>query len=155
MIDLFILKIYFLWIYVITWATASYLNWTFSRETILSHVPGHSPGGVTHPRHLAQLHKWPVPSGGEWGGSYRRRGLSHYWGRGLIIFKLTWAQSAQVELLWSVFVRRRPPCVVCKLFYLNIFSSETAHWILTKLHRNDSWVVPYQSCSNCSSWLHK
>jgi len=52
-------------------------------------------------------------------------------------------------------VRRRPASVVRKLFYLNIFSSETAHWILTKLHRNDPWVVPYQSCSNCSSWLHK
>ena len=59
-------------------------------------------------------------------------------------------------------VRRRASCgvrrassVVRKLFYLNIFSSETAHWILTKLHRNDPWVVPYQSCSNCFSWLHK
>jgi len=50
---------------------------------------------------------------------------------------------------------RRPSCVVRKLFYLNIFSSETTHWILTKLHRNDPWEVPYQSCSNCSSWLHK
>jgi len=50
---------------------------------------------------------------------------------------------------------RRPSSVVRKLFYLNIFSSETAHWILTKLHRNDPWVVSYQSCSNCSSWLHK
>ena len=38
---------------------------------------------------------------------------------------------------------------------LNNISSETAYWILTKLHRNDPWVVPYQSCSNCSSWLHK
>jgi len=46
--------------------------------------------------------------------------------------------------------------VVRKLFYLNIFSSETADWILIKLERNDPWVVPYQSCSNCScciSWL--
>jgi len=51
-------------------------------------------------------------------------------------------------------VVRRAVCVVRKLFYLNIFFSETAHWILTKLHRNDPWVVPYQSCSNCSSWLH-
>jgi len=40
-------------------------------------------------------------------------------------------------------------------FYLNLFSSETAHWILTKLHRNDPWVVPYQSCSNGSDWLYK
>ena len=52
-------------------------------------------------------------------------------------------------------VRRRASCVVRKLFYLNSFSSETAHWILTKLHRNDPWVVPYQSCSNGSDWLHK
>jgi len=64
---------------------------------------------------------------------------------------------------WSLSVMRRraspvvrpPSSVVRKLFYLNIFSSETAHWILTKLHGNDSWVVPYQSYSNCSSWLHK
>jgi len=59
-------------------------------------------------------------------------------------------------------VRRRPSCVVRrpssvvrKLFYLNIFSSETTHWILTKLYRNDPWVVPYQGCSNHTSWLHK
>jgi len=47
-----------------------------------------------------------------------------------------------------------PLSIVRQLFYLNIFSSETAHWILTKLHRNDPWVVPYQSCSNRSSWFH-
>ena len=52
-------------------------------------------------------------------------------------------------------VVRRPSCVVRKLFYLNIFSSETTHWIWTKLHRNDPWVVPYQSCSNGSDYLHK
>ena len=52
-------------------------------------------------------------------------------------------------------VVRRPSCVVRKLFYLNIFSSETTHWILTKLHRNDPWVVPYQNCSNGSDWLDK
>jgi len=51
-------------------------------------------------------------------------------------------------------VRRRPSSVVRKRFYLNI-SSETTHWILTKLHRNDPWVVPYQSSSNGSDWLHK
>ena len=49
----------------------------------------------------------------------------------------------------------RASSVVRKLFYLNIFSSETTHWILTKLHRNDPWVVPYQNCSNGSDWLHK
>ena len=52
-------------------------------------------------------------------------------------------------------VVRRASSVVRKLFYLNIFFSETTHWILTKLHRNDPWVVPYQSCSNGSDWLHK
>ena len=50
---------------------------------------------------------------------------------------------------------RRSSCVVRKLFYLNIFFSETTNWIWTKLHRNDPWVVPYQSCSNSSDWLHK
>jgi len=45
--------------------------------------------------------------------------------------------------------------VVRKPFYLNIFSSETVHWILTKPHRNDPWVVPYKNCSNGSDWLHK
>ena len=38
---------------------------------------------------------------------------------------------------------------------VNNFSSETTHWILTKLHRNDPWVIVYQNCSNRSSWLHK
>ena len=52
-------------------------------------------------------------------------------------------------------VVRRASSVVRKLFYLNIFSSETTHLIWTKLHRNDPWVVPYQSCSNDSDWLHK
>ena len=56
-------------------------------------------------------------------------------------------------------VRRRASSVVRRassvnLFYLNIFSSKTTHWILTKLHRNDPWVVPYQNCSNGSDWLH-
>jgi len=41
---------------------------------------------------------------------------------------------------------RRAASVVREPFYLNIFSSETAHSILTKLHRNDPWVVPCQSC---------
>ena len=67
---------------------------------------------------------------------------------------------AHFELLWPAFVRRPssinvlahlstkcaivtglcPSSVVVRrpsTFYLNIFSSETAHWILTKLHRND------------------
>ena len=47
------------------------------------------------------------------------------------------------------------PCVRPSTISLNYISSETAYWILTKLHRNDPWVVPYQSCSNRSSWLHK
>jgi len=51
-------------------------------------------------------------------------------------------------------IRRRPLSVVRQLFYLNIFSSETTHRILTKLHRNDPWVVPYQNCWKGSDWLH-
>ena len=47
------------------------------------------------------------------------------------------------------------PSVRASTISLNYISSETAYWILTKLHRNDPLVVPYQSCSNRSSWLHK
>ena len=36
---------------------------------------------------------------------------------------------------------------------LNI-SSLTTDWILTNLHRNDPWLVLFQSCSNGSSPLH-
>jgi len=43
------------------------------------------------------------------------------------------------ELLWPAV---RHPLAV-NFFYLNIFSLETAHWILIKLHRNGPWVVPY------------
>jgi len=46
-------------------------------------------------------------------------------------------------------------CVRASTISLNNIFSETAYWILTKLFRNDPWVVPYQSCSNRSSWLHK
>jgi len=41
----------------------------------------------------------------------------------------------------------RHPCVRAfvrpSTISLNYISSETAYWILTKLHRNDPWVVPY------------
>ena len=47
------------------------------------------------------------------------------------------------------------PSVRASTISLNNISSETTYWILTKLHRNDPLVVPYQSCSNRSSWLHK
>ena len=66
------------------------------------------------------------------------------------------------ELLWSFNVRRPSSvracvraCVRPSTISLNYISSETTYWILTKLHRNDPWVVLYQSCSNRSSWLHK
>jgi len=62
------------------------------------------------------------------------------------------------ELLWSFNVRPPSsvrPCVRPSTISLNNISSETAYWILTKLHRNDPWVVLYQNCSNRSSWLHK
>ena len=49
----------------------------------------------------------------------------------------------------------RRPSVRPSTISLNNISFETAYWIFTKLHRNDPWVVPYQSCSNRSSWLHK
>ena len=39
-------------------------------------------------------------------------------------------------------IRRRPSCVVRKLVYLNIFSSETALWIFTKLYGNESGWSP-------------
>ena len=44
------------------------------------------------------------------------------------------------ELLWSFNVRR--PCVRASTISLNN-SSATAYWILTKLYRNDPWVIPY------------
>ena len=47
------------------------------------------------------------------------------------------------------------PSVHASTISLNNISSETTYWILTKLNRNDPWVVPYQSCSSRSSWLHK
>ena len=37
---------------------------------------------------------------------------------------------------------------------LNNISSSTNDWILTKLHRNDLWLVLFQSCSNGSGPLH-
>jgi len=37
----------------------------------------------------------------------------------------------------------------------NDIFSLTTNGNLTKLHRNDPCVVPYHSCSNRSSWLHK
>ena len=47
------------------------------------------------------------------------------------------------------------PCLRASTISLNNIFSETAFWILTKLHRNDPWVVPNKSCSNRSRWLHK
>ena len=42
---------------------------------------------------------------------------------------------------WPLSVVHLPSLVVCQHFYLNIFSSETAHWIFIKLRRNDPRVV--------------
>jgi len=67
-------------------------------------------------------------------------------------------QCPQGELLWWPIVLHPSsvrPCLRASTISLNNFSSETAHWILTKLHRNDPRVVPYQRCSKCSSWLLK
>ena len=51
----------------------------------------------------------------------------------------------KTRLSLSVVVRR-PASVVRQHLYLNIFSSATTHWILTKLNRYDAWVVLYQTC---------
>ena len=55
---------------------------------------------------------------------------------------------------WAIVTGLCSSSVVHKRFYLNIFCSETTHWILTKLHRNDPWVVPHKWCLNGSDWLH-
>ena len=53
-------------------------------------------------------------------------------------------------------VRRHAACVMRQLFYLNIFPSETAHWILTKLHRNDPCTKVVQTVPvGCISRLPK
>jgi len=68
----------------------------------------------------------------------------------------SWIPGANVTGLCPLsVVVGRPLSVIHQYFYLNIFSSETPHWILTKLHRKDAWVVPYQNYSNDSDWLHK
>ena len=86
--------------------------------------------------------------------------FSDFWGQGHICQFCPFLAHLSTKCSgWAIVIGLCPLSVVrrasCKLFYLNIFSSETAHWILTKLHRNDPWVVPYQSCSNGSDWLHK
>ena len=66
--------------------------------------------------------------------------------------------KAQGEVLWSLTVRRRRrrPSVrpSVRSQSLNNISSWTSDWILTKLHRNDPWLVLFQSCSNGSGPLH-
>jgi len=52
-------------------------------------------------------------------------------------------------------VRHHMLCFLHQHCHHNIFFSETIYWILTKHHRNDPWVVHYQSCFKDSSWLHK
>ena len=75
----------------------------------------------------------------------------------LLLFLAHLSTKSSSELLWSFNVRRPSvcACVRASTISLNNISSETAYWILTKLHRNDPRVVLYQSCSNRSSWLHK
>ena len=71
-------------------------------------------------------------------------------------FILAEVQGHTIQSVGGFFVILCPSsCVVRQLFYLNIFYSETTHWILTKLHRNDPKVFLYQNCSNGYSWLHK
>ena len=80
------------------------------------------------------------------------------------INKILFFSSPEHEVLkWAFVILQCPasgrpcvrPCVRASTISLNNISSETAYWILTKLHRNDPWVVLYQSCSNRFSWLHK
>ena len=107
-------------------------------------VPGWSPtyivqmvliGCICRSRHNAQsFHIWYITSS-----------------RGPLpkLFKLChWGQN------WP-----RPWCHNFTLIYImktsNDIFSLTANGNLTKLYSNNPWVVPYQNCSNRSSWLHK
>ena len=104
-------------------------------------------GRHDHPTHQDCSH---VLSRGGWGTLITRiHGYSQSKQNRIYIFS-----SPEHKVLRVSYCDRPLSVVVRKPFYLNI-SSETTHWILTKLHRNDPWVVPYQSCSNGSDWLHK
>jgi len=76
-----------------------------------------------------------------------------------VLAHLSTKGSSYFDRPLSVVVRRASSNVRRLLSFIHkkfkIFSSETAHWILTTLYRNYPWVVPYQSCSNGSDWLHK
>jgi len=66
--------------------------------------------------------------------------------------------NATFGFSWKIRLSFARQCVsACerKHFHSNDFSSETIHWILTKLQRNDPYVFLYQICSSRSSWLHK
>jgi len=88
---------------------------------------------------------------------------------------LVWNNKAQSFYIWYITSSRGPLLKLFKLcplgwnwprpgghnFALNYIrktSNDIFSWTtngnLTKLHRNDPWVVPYQNCSNCSGWLH-
>ena len=57
---------------------------------------------------------------------------------------------------WAFVMAHCPSSVrPCVNNFFKQLSSETTHWILTKLHMNDPWVVLYHSCSKRSSWLLK
>jgi len=94
------------------------------------------------------------------------------------IFKnlLVWNYKAQGFHIWYIASSRGPlpklfkwcpwgqnwPCPGGHNFTLNYirktsndFLSWTAFCNLTKLNKNDPWVVLYQNCSNGSDWLHK
>ena len=72
-----------------------------------------------------------------------------------ITFKLTWARSPASVVRRACVRACVRASVRASTISLNNISSETTYWILTKLHRNDPWVVLYQSCSNLSSKLQK
>ena len=71
----------------------------------------------------------------------------------LCVFNLPEHKVLKVSFCYGpLSVVRRPQsvhlCVRASTVSLNNFSSETTHWILTKLHRKGPWVVLYQNCSN-------
>lgn len=53
--------------------------------------------------------------------------------------------------VWCPYVRTSErPNVSPSIIFFDDISSETYYWSLTKLRRNNAWVVPDQSCSNSS-----
>ena len=75
----------------------------------------------------------------------------------IYLYKLPFTLSLQCpqgELLWWPIVRR-PSCVCPSVNnFTEIFSLKLLIVFWPNFNRNDSWLAPYQSCSNGSDWLH-